>query len=902
MLLFTLNKAQLFSRLKTGEGGLTEQIAARRLEEFGPNRLEAAQRKNYPVEYLRQYVQFFALLLEAAAALAFVADHFAPGEGSDVLGWAILGAVVINASFTFWQEYRADKAMEALLRLMPTRVTVRRGHKTQSIDAAGLVPGDLVLLDEGDKVAADGVLLENNELHLNLSALTGESRPSARALDPAGAGRTLEARNMVFAGATVVSGNALAVVTATGHATEFGRIAGMTRNVQKTLTPMQREIIRITRILTVIAVFMGMIFFVLGLLSGRGALMASVFALSLIVANVPEGLLPTITLSLSLASRRMARRNALIKHLDSVETLGSATVICTDKTGTLTRNEMTLKELWLAGGETVRFSGEGYLAPGKYTIDNPNAGAEDRLKRLLLVGRTDCRAVIDGREVRGDPTELAIVACAAKLGIVADAGVKTGEIPFSGERKRMSTLVREQEQSRIFTKGAVETVLALCTACADGNGATRPLDTAGRSRVTERAAAFERQAYRVLAVAEGRGIEERNLSLLGLLAIMDLPRDEVREAIGKCREAGIRVMMITGDNPVTAAAVADLIGMQYHRVITGPELEKMDDRTLEDTLQEQTPLFARMASGQKLRIAGALQALGEVVAMTGDGVNDAPALKRADIGIAMGRSGTEVAREAADMVLLDDNFSSIVAAVEEGRTVWFNIKKFVTYILSSNVPEIVPYILQFFLKIPLPLSVIQILSIDLGSDLLPGLALGSEGPEKHIMRRPPVGRREKILDWEVFKRGYFFIGLIEAAAAMAAFLSFLLLAGWQYGQVELADPLLHRQAMTMTLLGAVSCQLFNAWTLRSYEFPALGMGLFSNKLMLAAMAAELTWVALLLTWQPMQALFNTAYIPLGELGILLPFPLLLFFSHERYKRRGLAKARKQPVTPARPVG
>jgi len=348
-------------------------------------------------------------------------------------------------------------------------------------------------------------------------------------------------------------------------------------------------------------------------------------------------------------------------------------------------------------------------------------------------------------------------------------------------------------------------------------------------------------------------------------------------------------MMITGDNPVTAAAIAQKIGMSYDGVITGDELDEMSYEELEKLLESKDILFARMASSQKLKIATALQNNDEVVAMTGDGVNDAPALKKADIGIAMGLSGTEVAKEAADMILLDDNFNSIVSAVEEGRSVYFNIKKFVTYILSSNVPEIVPYILQFFLKIPLPLSVIQILSIDLGSDMLPGLALGSEKPEKNIMKRAPVGKNEKILDWEVFKRGYFFIGVIEATAAMAAFISFLLLHGWEYGQVDLGDDLLHRQAMTMTLLGAISCQLLNAWTMRSWEFPAWSMGIGSNKMLIAAMIIEISWIWMLLNVESVQNVFNTAHVPLKDMWILLPFPVILFFSHEFYKWRKRVK-------------
>ncbi|MBU0481058.1 MAG: cation-transporting P-type ATPase [Proteobacteria bacterium] len=882
--LFRLDSKTLLRHLKSSEDGLAGSRVERLHREFGPNRLEQAEKKNYLLSYLGQYTQFFAILLEVAAALSFVADRFSPGEGMDILGYAILGAVIVNATFTFWQEYRADKAMEALLRLMPTMVTVRREGEVVSVAAEEIVPGDIMLLEEGDKVAADGVLLEANSLYLNLSSLNGESAPASRTLEPGAARRALDAKNMVFAGTTVTTGSGIAVATATGGATEFGRIASLTRNVGKSLTPMQREIIHITRILTIIALLMGLVFFALGLFSGKGPLLASIFALSLIVANVPEGLLPTITLSLSLASQRMARRNALIKNLDSVETLGSATVICTDKTGTLTRNEMTLKEIRLAGGELVKVSGEGYREAGDFTVQGA-AGADERLDEFLTAALLNCRAEIDDDALRGDPTELALVAAVAKRGISQPPYERVRENAFTSDRKMMSTQYAEGGREYLFVKGALEVVLEKCTTWRAGDGEPRPIDEAYRTQVHAWAEELEDLAYRVLALAVGDGEREEELVLLGLAAIMDLPRSEVAGAVAICGEAGIRVMMITGDHPKTAAAVARLIGLAHDRVLTGQELEEIGDDQLEEMLGRENILFARMASSQKLRIATALQNNDEVVAMTGDGVNDAPALKKADIGIAMGIAGTEVAKEAADMVLLDDNFNSIVIAIEEGRTVYFNIKKFVTYILSSNVPEIVPYILQFFLKIPLPLSVIQILSIDLGSDMLPGLALGSEKPEKNIMRRPPVGRGEKILDWEVFKRGYFFLGVIEAAAAMSAFLGFLLLHGWQYGTVELGDPFLHRQAMTMTLLGAVSCQLLNAWTMRSWEFSAFSVGFTTNRMLLGAMAVELVWIWMLLNVEPVRRVFNTAPVPVGDLWLLLPFPVLIFTGHELYKWR-----------------
>ncbi len=883
---------KIFSGFKTSKEGPLKKEVKKRVEEFGENVLQSEEKKSYLAAYIKQYTQFFAVLLEIAALLSLVADYYVPGEGSDILSYAIICAVVINATFSFWQEYKADKAMEALLKLMPTIVKVKREGKVIEVDSKEIVVGDILMLEEGDKIAADGVLFESSSLYINISSLNGESKPSKRENEPKNAKTPLEAKNMVFAGTTVISGSGTAVVIATGQATEFGKIASLTKNVEKTVTPIQKEIMRITHILTIIAILMGIVFFALGLMSEKGFLMASIFALSLIVANVPEGMLPTITLALSMASQRMARRNALIKNLDSVQTLGSATVICTDKTGTLTKNEMTAKALYLSSGEHIEITGSGYFESGTFIYKE---GQDDfqKVKKFLTFAAVNTHALIEEDKTVGDPTELAIVAASKKAQIEVKNIEKIEEFPFTSERKMMSTFAKIGGEEVLCSKGAPEIILDLCSSYLNETGKVEAIKEEARKKFADEALAFEKRAFRVLAVAFKNGNrEERDLTFAGFVAIMDLPRPEVKEALAKCKSAGIRTMMITGDNPHTAEAVARDIELDYDKVYTGDMVEEISEEKLAEELKEQNIIFSRMSSNQKLKIAMALQNNGEVVAMTGDGVNDAPALKKADIGVAMGRSGTEVAKEAADMILLDDNFSSIVAAIEEGRTVYYNIKKFVTYILASNVPEIIPYILQFFFKIPLPLSVIQILSIDLGTDMFPGVALGSEKPEKNIMKQAPVGKYDKIMDWEVFKRGYFFLGLIEATASMVAFISFLLLHGWEYGQVDLADPYLHRQAMTMTLLGAVSCQMLNVWTIRSWEFPAWSVGFLSNKLLLIAMVVEGTWIWMLLNWEPAQKVFNTAHVPLSELWILLPFPILLFVSHELYKYRRRVKVAK----------
>jgi len=894
-----LSLEEIFSTLQTGENGLDGGEVRLRLARYGPNELEARRKKNYFRLYLTRYTQFFAVLLEVAAALSFIATIYAPGEGFDLLGYAIIGAVIINASFAFWQEYKADRTVEALRKLIPSMVRVRREGKPGKVEAREVVPGDILLLEEGDRIAADAVLIGDNSLYISTATLTGESAPVRRTAGPVRGEDPLACTNLVFAGTSVAQGNGMAVVYGTGKETEFGKIASLATETRKRLTPMQHEIIRITRLLTIAALIVGGVFFVLGYVFGKGLLIAAIFALSLIVANVPEGMLPTITLSLSLASQNMARRNALIKNLDSVQTLGSATVILTDKTGTITRNEMTLREVFLSSGELVSISGEGYFAPGEATIDNGNDGSKQRLAFFLSAGTLNCRATIHNGALFGDPTELALVAAAQKIGIIPDGFTRTAEYPFSSDREMMSTVCQKDGAPFLFSKGAPEVILALCSKYLDESGQVRPLGPEDQERFFRKAEQFEKEAYRVLAIAYREGDDEREMVFLGLAALMDLPRAEVFDAIRQCRKAGIRVIICTGDNPLTAKAIAAKIGLPVEKCYTGDKVAAMSDSELVEALADSHILFARVQSRQKMRIAGLLQDSGEVVAMTGDGVNDAPALKKADIGIAMGIRGTEVAKEAADMILIDDNFASIVAAIEEGRAVYFNIKKFVTYILSSNIPEIVPYILQFFLRIPLPLTVIQILSIDLGSDMVPGLALGSERPEEDVMNRPPVGRDERILDREVFKRGYFFLGIIEGTAAMTAFLGFLFLSGWQYGDLSIIGSPLHLQAMTMTLLGAVSCQLANVYTLRSWEFSSLKKGFFTNRLLLAAYVIEFLWIIALLTVPPIQLIFNTAFVPPAFLLLLVPFPILLFMSHEAYKRHlrkkeGLISNRNQP--------
>lgn len=877
-----LSPEQALSSLGSGPAGLSRAEARRRLAEFGPNRVERVGKESLALRFLKEFTHVFALVLWFAAALAFTAEALAPGGGMKALGGAILGVIGVNGVFSFWQEYRAEKALAALEKLLPRQAKALREGAAALVPVEELVPGDVVMLEEGDDVPADCRLVESYGVRANLATVTGEPLPKARDARPCDAEDLLQARNILPAGTSMVSGQARAVVFATGAHTEFGKIAHLTQTAGKTPSPLQREIARTSQVIVAVALAVGLSFFLVGQVIGLAFWASFTFAIGIIVAFVPEGLLPTVTLSLALATQRMAKRQALIRHLPAVEALGSATVICTDKTGTLTENRMTVKQVFL----------DGELSASPSTT--PASGEFLAVARLCH----NLKRTKEGQYL-GDPMEIAL----AEMGGPPDDAPRVDELPFDTDRKRLSVLHRTAEGLRLYVKGAPETVLPLCSSVLAGAG-HHALDDAWRQRFLEAQEAMTGKGLRVLAFAHrpvGRDWKreelENELVLLGLVGLEDPPRPEVPAAIEQCRQAGIRVIMVTGDHPHTALAIAREIGLvrtESPAVISGDELRRLSNIQLQIALDGPEILFARLSADQKLRIVTALKRKGEIVAVTGDGVNDAPALKKADIGIAMGICGTEVAREAADMVLLDDNFASIVAAVEEGRAVYDNLRKFLTYILSSNIPEGVPFLAFVLFKIPLPLTIIQILAVDLGTDILPALALGSERPRPEVMRRPPRPRRERLLDRALLARAYLFLGAMEAAAAMAAFFFVLRGAGWQYGEPLAVDAPLYLQATTATLTAIILMQVANVFLCRSERESIFSPGFFGNRLVWAGIAVELVLALAINYTEWGNRLYATAPSD-GTLWLfVLPFALGMVVLEEG--RKWLARRRMKPKT------
>jgi len=886
MKISTLTTEQVLSTLVTSKQGLASEEAERRLAEFGRNEITAVKGKPLLFRLLGQFTHFLALLLWFAAGLSFLSEYLHPGEDMFTMGVAIVAVIVINAIFTFVQEYRAEKALEALKKLLPFNVKVVRNGKDIETPAELVVPGDLIRLDEGDKVPADVRLIESNGLKVNNASLTGEAEPVLRSIEPFD-GEPVNSPNLAFAGTTIVSGNGTGVVFASGMRTEFGRIALLTETITPGLSPLQKQIVKSTRVVAVIAAVVGVFFFLLGHFIGRSFWGNFIFGVGITVALIPEGMLPTVTLALAMGSQRMAKRKALMKTLTSVETLGSVTVICTDKTGTLTQNRMTLSKIWV-DEEIVRSSEFGVLDQASL-LDTPNSS----LRTLLTAAALCNNARFAENEYRGDPTETALLKTAREK-LRESTAKRLSEIPFDSDRKMMTTVHAMDKGTTAFSKGAMESILPLCSHIMI-NGERRQLDDAGRDDVIHADHVLMDMGLRVLGFAvkelasptSEQGEIEKDMTFLGLMGLQDPPRPEVPDAIRKCHEAGIRIIMITGDGSRTALAIARQIGLVASEktpvLIEGPAFGLMSDQELMEKLAAPEIIFARMTPKHKMRVVSVLKDRGEVVAVTGDGVNDAPALKKADIGISMGITGTDVAKEASDMILLDDNFATIVNAVEEGRAVYENIKKFITYIFASNIPEAVPYLGYILLDIPLPLTIIQILAVDLGTDMLPALALGSERPTPGIMKALPRKQSERLLNFSLMARAYLFLGPLEAVACMFGFFFVLNMGGWTWGTPLLPSSILYREATTACLTAIIVSQVANAFACRSLRDSVFTIGFFTNRLLFAAIAVELLLQAFIVYHPLGNRIFATAPLPFRVWIALIPFAFALFFAEELRK-------------------
>jgi magnesium-transporting ATPase (P-type) len=941
--IWALPVAAVYESLNTAASGLSEDEAVRRLQQFGANELPEPAHRPLWLRFTDQLTHFMALLLWVAGTLAFISR-------TPELGWAIWAVIWINAIFSFWQEFQAEQALAALKKVLPMQVKVERNGQLQQIPARELVRGDVMQLEEGDRISADARLVAAESLSIDVSVMTGESLPVARNSEPVSlretvpirGGKTLlrqgeqplqervnpaEIANLVLAGSTVAAGRAVAVVYATGAQTEFGQVAHLTTVVKREPSTLEVQIVRIVRIITAIAVSMGVLVFLLAyFFVGIEVKESFIFAIGIIVALVPEGLLPTVTLSLAIGVRRMARQNALVRRLSAVETLSATTVICTDKTGTLTKNEMTVRYLWLPPhpaadpttfNTSIELTGAGY-DPSIGKVNFPSDDTITWKAQLLLIGSALCsnaRLVHLTTPSRwqeiGDPTEAALLVAAAKAGLnlehLQQQLPRLREVPFDSRRLMMTVVLNWQAADLwsdtspylAVTKGAPLEVLKHCqTILCDGT--PQELTHAAWDNVVRANDDLACQGFRVLGLAARKGSQElldlsaqeleQNLIFVGLVAMFDPPRPEVPEAIDRCHDAGIKVTMVTGDYGLTAEAIARNIGLvgDRVRVVTGEGMGQLSDAQLRQILKYRGGLvFARMSPEHKLRLVQAYKDIGEVVAVTGDGVNDAPALRAANIGIAMGLNGTDVAREAADIVLTDDNFATIVIAIEQGRSVYQNIRKFMTYILASNVAELVPFLAMVALKIPPALIVMQILIVDLGTDILPALALGAERAEAGTMQLPPRAKSKPLLDRSLLLRAYCFLGAIEATLGMLGF--FLVWHSYGYDLAKLqaiapsilsrtADPavtLIYAQATTMTLATIVACQDGNVFACRSERTSIFRLGFFTNPWIWLGIVTEWMLIISIVDVPLLRRVFSTSPLTLWQCLLLLLCPLIL---------------------------
>jgi Ca2+-transporting ATPase len=879
---YTLSAEEVRRELGTGLLGVSPGEAEERLQRYGKNVLREEARETRLQVFLRQFKSVLIVILIIAAGISFLV-----GEPVDAA--AILIIVVLNALLGFSQEWQAGEAIEALKKMLVQHAVVIRGGERQEIDAAGLVPGDIVILEMGERVPADLFITDATSLEVDEAPLTGESSPVDKAPGSLPTGTALAERsNMAFAGTTVVNGRGRGIAVATGMQTEFGKIAGLSQRVADETTPLARQMDRLGRDLGLIAIGIAVLVVVVGLLQQRGFLEMFLIGVSLAVAVIPEGLPAVVTLTLALGIKNMMRRNCLIRHLPASETLGAVSVICTDKTGTLTRNEMAVVRVRTPDTE-VAVTGTGYLPMGEFLVEEKPIDplADPGLRQFLRTGLLCNHATLileeGGWRILGTPTEGALVVAAEKAGLSRDDAPEAAkEFSFNSTRKRMTIVYREAEGDVAHVKGAPEVLLSLSSRLLRG-GSVVPLTDDLRDTLLSEIEEYASQGLRVLGAAyrplpEGlawtEDTVEQDLIFLGFAGIVDPPRPEAAEAIRLCRSAGIDVIMITGDNPLTAYAIARGLGLSSEGALTGAELEALSDDELELRLRT-TKVLSRVTAEHKLRVIDILSRNQAVIAMTGDGVNDAPALKKASIGIAMGIKGTDVAKESSDMVLVDDNFASIVAGVEEGRREYDNISRFTRYLLSSNVGELVAIVGGLLLGLPLILIPVQILWINLVTDGLTALALGLEPAERDVMRRRPRDPGEAIL-------------------TRNAYLVILILGVWLglltiYVFSGLYEVNLDR-ARTMAFTGLIIFELYNVLNFRSFRQPLYRVGFFSNPTLLLAILGSLALQALVVYVPIFNTFLGTAPLTPGDWGLLALLGLPVLIAGEAYKilllRRG----------------
>jgi Ca2+-transporting ATPase len=872
----TQTTEQTFAALKSQPSGLNTAEVTERALQYGANEIQAAKRISAWEILLDQFKNILILILLGATAISLFLGH---GIESIAIAVIVLFAVLLG----FIQEYRAERAIEALKQMAAPTASVLRDGAEVKIPARELVPGDVVILHTGDRMPADARLLEAVNLQIEEAALTGESVAVEKHTNPLSSQELPvgDRKNMVYAGTVATYGRGKALVVATGMQTEFGKIAQLLQTVETGKTPLQHNLDKVGTALARAAFVVVAIIVALGLFRGQPFVEMLIFGIALAVAVVPEALPAVVTISLAIGVQKMVKRNALIRRLPAVETLGSTSVICSDKTGTLTKDEMTVRKIF-AAGQLFSVSGAGYSPVGVFSVNGGGSvSATTGLQKLLIAATlaSDTRLVAPGEHgaenelgnewnIKGDPTEGALVVAAAKAGLQKESldseYPRVQEIPFSSETKRMTTLHQTNGNLTAYAKGAPEMILESCDWHLTADG-VKPLDDAGRKQALAMAQDMAGEALRVLAISTKTDATletaQTGMTFLGLAGMIDPPRPEAKSAIATCAQAGIRAVMITGDHPVTAQAVARELGLlKTGRVVTGAELEAMSDEQFKREV-ETIEVYARVSPAHKLRVVTALQANGHIVAMTGDGVNDAPSLKKADIGIAMGITGTDVTKEAAAMMLTDDNFASIVAAVEEGRGVFENIKKYLMYLLSSNIGEIGLMTGATLLGLPLPLTAVQILYVNLATDGLPALALAVDPSEKGLMKRKPRNPRTGIFTRPV-------VSLMVAGGLWSTLIN-LGVFTWAMSSGRSIE-----ESMTMTFVSLVLIQFFKAYNFRS-DRNSVFQKPFANKWLNTAIVWEIILLLLIVYVPALHEPFNTFSLPLMDWLIVLGLSLTI---------------------------